>query len=226
MGTPSHSHDKVVRGSGTQFIDLVKNTYRVLLSRGLKGCYVYCQDPETAKYLLSRTEGLQFERRIAPALTKSQTITKVAAETARPFQDCLPLYDLCIAVGEFGEFQMPELEAVEWVRLPSGLKATADMFVARVTGESMNRIIPNGSWCVFRSNPAGSRDGRIVVAQLRDYADPDGGGSFTISLPPLPSLVRGKEREEGNEQSFEPEGRNTTSRFVCGKLQTDRRPSQ
>ena len=44
----------------------------------------------------------------------------------------------------------------------------------------MNRIIPNGAWCVFRFNPAGTRNGRIVLAQLRDYSDPDGGGAFTV----------------------------------------------
>lgn len=30
---------------------LIKNTYRTLMSRGMKGCYVYCTDEETAEYL-------------------------------------------------------------------------------------------------------------------------------------------------------------------------------
>ena len=32
-----------------------------------------------------------------------------------------------------------------------------DLFVAQVTGESMNRRIPNGAWCLFRLHPAGTR---------------------------------------------------------------------
>jgi hypothetical protein len=44
----------------------------------------------------------------------------------------------------------------------------------------MNRVIPNGAWCVFRRNPVGTRNRKIVVAQLRDHSDPDNGGAFTI----------------------------------------------
>ncbi|MHB1278201.1 MAG: DNA/RNA helicase domain-containing protein [Bacteroidia bacterium] len=29
---------------------LIKNTYRTLMTRGMKGCYVYCTDPETREY--------------------------------------------------------------------------------------------------------------------------------------------------------------------------------
>ena len=33
---------------------IIKNTYRTLLTRGMKGCYVYCTDQETAAYFRSR----------------------------------------------------------------------------------------------------------------------------------------------------------------------------
>lgn len=29
---------------------IIKNTYRVLMTRGMKGCYIYCTDPETREY--------------------------------------------------------------------------------------------------------------------------------------------------------------------------------
>jgi hypothetical protein len=29
---------------------LIKNTYKTLMTRGLKGCYVYCTDKETLEY--------------------------------------------------------------------------------------------------------------------------------------------------------------------------------
>jgi hypothetical protein len=29
---------------------IIKNTYRTLMTRGMKGCYIYCTDPETQKY--------------------------------------------------------------------------------------------------------------------------------------------------------------------------------
>ena len=37
VGDKSASHDTVVKRSGDRFVDLVKNTYRVLLSRGAEG---------------------------------------------------------------------------------------------------------------------------------------------------------------------------------------------
>ena len=30
---------------------IVKNTYRVLMSRGVKGCYIYCVDPSLNEYM-------------------------------------------------------------------------------------------------------------------------------------------------------------------------------
>jgi hypothetical protein len=57
QGNPSASHDTVVKRSGDRFLDLVKNTYRVLLSRGMKGCYVCFLDKETERFVRSRMEG-------------------------------------------------------------------------------------------------------------------------------------------------------------------------
>src|SRR5271157_343994 len=55
-GNPSKSADSVVKRSGGKFTDLVKNTYRVLLSRGLKGCYVYFMHKDTERFFRSRME--------------------------------------------------------------------------------------------------------------------------------------------------------------------------
>jgi hypothetical protein len=56
IGDKKQSHDTVVRRSGEKFVDLVKNTYRVLLSRGMKGCYVHFMDKETEQFVRSRME--------------------------------------------------------------------------------------------------------------------------------------------------------------------------
>ena len=34
--------------------EIIKNTYRTLMTRGMKGCYVYCTDSELAAYLKER----------------------------------------------------------------------------------------------------------------------------------------------------------------------------
>lgn len=36
--------------------EIIKNTYRTLMTRGQKGCYIYCEDKELSKYLKSRIE--------------------------------------------------------------------------------------------------------------------------------------------------------------------------
>lgn len=33
---------------------LIKNTYRTLMSRGQKGCYIYCVDKKLSEYLKKR----------------------------------------------------------------------------------------------------------------------------------------------------------------------------
>ena len=34
--------------------EIIKNTYRTLLTRGMKGCYIYCVDSNLEKYLKER----------------------------------------------------------------------------------------------------------------------------------------------------------------------------
>jgi len=40
--------------SNEKFLVLVKNIYRVLLSRGMKGCYIYFMDKDTENFVKSR----------------------------------------------------------------------------------------------------------------------------------------------------------------------------
>ena len=41
--------------------EIIKNTYRTLLTRGMKGCYIYCTDPGLSKYLKNRLEHIKHE---------------------------------------------------------------------------------------------------------------------------------------------------------------------
>lgn len=59
MGQRHESRDRIVSRGGTdaEFTAFVKSTYRVLLTRGLRGCYVYFMDAPTHDFFLSRVEG-------------------------------------------------------------------------------------------------------------------------------------------------------------------------
>ena len=78
--------------------------------------------------------------------------------------------------------QALEEGATDWVALPDWVRPQPGLFVAQVVGESMNRRIPNGAWCLFRANPAGTREGKVVVVQHRSIADPETGGRYTIKV--------------------------------------------
>ncbi len=45
---------KPKKGETDPLYDLVRNTYKTLLTRGMKGCYVYCCDEKLAEYIKSR----------------------------------------------------------------------------------------------------------------------------------------------------------------------------
>ena len=36
--------------------EIIKNTYRTLMTRGMKGCYIYCTDKGMKEYLKKRLE--------------------------------------------------------------------------------------------------------------------------------------------------------------------------
>jgi DUF2075 family protein len=55
-GVPEKSADRMVKRAKDGFADLVKNTYRVLLSRGMRGCYVHFMDHDTRNFFKSRME--------------------------------------------------------------------------------------------------------------------------------------------------------------------------
>ena len=57
VGDKTHSCDgQVKKAQQEEFLKLVKNTYRVLLSRGMRGCYVYFEDEDTKNFVRSRIE--------------------------------------------------------------------------------------------------------------------------------------------------------------------------
>lgn len=195
-------HDKSIRGwktllksspqDGQRMLDLViKNTYRTLMTRGLKGCYIYCTDKETSDYFKSKLASGQDPKALQIPVAKSQDagssgvvlpFRRLASHEIQCYKNCLPLLDLKIAAGGFSEFQIPDEAECEWVAFAEMPTLQPGMFVAQVVGESMNKKIPNGAWCLFRSARGGSRTGRIVLAQHRSIHDPETGGSFTVKI--------------------------------------------
>lgn len=167
---------------------IIKNTYRTLMTRGQKGCYVYFVDEETRRFFAERVQTCPEAESFAtkPAMPVHEEVAAILPfrllepEQARPYENCVPLYDFKIAAGGFSDEQ--QMDECEWVELPEEFLPRKGLFVAQVVGESMNRRIPNGAWCLFRIASAGSRNGKVVLASHREISDTDTSGHYTVKI--------------------------------------------
>lgn len=152
--------------------DIIKNTYRTLLTRGMKGCYVYCCDKQLAEYFDAQIEPQQEpinEIRIEPEVNDEVK-----------YIDFLPLYSIRAACGYFGEGDI--VDELGWMKVEGLGKLNRNMFIIQAVGHSMEPIIHDGDYCVFRANPAGSRQGKIVLTQHHNFYDTDYSGSYSIKI--------------------------------------------
>ncbi len=183
---------------------IVKNTYRTLMTRGMKGCYVYCTDAPLAAYLRTRLREMaqtSFASEMGTPPSEARELPQnvvplrsVSKEERAAGVIAAPVVDLRFAAGSFSDVQAFEEGAEKWVALPDWVRPQPGLFVAQVIGESMNRRIPNGSWCLFRLNPTGTREGKVVVVQHRAISDPETGGRYTIKRYESKKVVT----EDGN----------------------------
>lgn len=58
FGKPENSADAMVKRSKENFLKNVRNAYRVLFTRGMKGCYVYFLDEDTKNFFKSRLQDI------------------------------------------------------------------------------------------------------------------------------------------------------------------------
>ena len=183
---------------------IIKNTYRTLLTRGMKGCYVYFCDTALRDHFASRLSpalpqtAADSEETVCPQTASGSGETacphpsalisepevpsgpRIEAEVnaSAKFVEFLPLYSLKAACGAFGEGQYAE--ETGWVKVEGLGRLNRNMFVVQAKGKSMEPRIPDGSLCVFRANVVGSRQNKIVLVQHRGLYDPDHNGSYTI----------------------------------------------
>ena len=93
---------------------------------------------------------------------------------------CVPLVPLRVAAGAFSDPQHIEGEDFEWVAVESRHRLRKGMFVAQIVGKSMEPAIRDGAWCLFRAPVEATRQGKIVLVQLRDATDSETGQRFTV----------------------------------------------
>lgn len=148
-------------------LDYVINIYKTILLRGIEGTYIYVCNPNLRKYFAQ----------VIPAFknSKDEVTTYTIVDTPNEFT--VPYYDLEIAAGQFSDLQ--SVEEVKYIQLKN-ITGHAEYFVCRVVGESMNKVIPNGSLCLFKKYSTGSRNGLISLVEGNDIFDSETGANYTI----------------------------------------------
>ncbi|WP_185216691.1 DNA/RNA helicase domain-containing protein [Sphingobacterium mizutaii] len=146
----------------------VINIYKTILLRGIEGTYVYVCNPNLRKYLG------QFISRFEVGNSGKETKIKISEE---PTKHTVQFYDLNIAAGLFSDEQ--NVDKIKYLEMPD-LGNHDDYFACKVVGESMNKVIPNGSICLFKKYIGGSRNGLITLVESSEIHDVDIGSTYTI----------------------------------------------
>lgn len=151
--------------------EIIKNTYRTLMTRGLKGCYVYFCDSELAAYV---------QKQLLPPKLKEEKEIRIEADVNDDvkYVDYLPFYSIKDACAHFGEGEI--VSELGWIKIQETGKLDRNMFVVQAIGDSMEPVIRNGDFCLFRANPSGRRLGKIVLAQHANFYDSHNAGNYSI----------------------------------------------
>lgn len=153
--------------------------YKTMMYRGIKGTYVYACDENLREYFQNHISAIKSSSQ--QPVKKGVKLRILPIEDVKPYINSVPLLNLYVAAGEFSPLQIEQkYEEYEWVGLPEHISVKDDYFVCQVKGESMNRVIDNGSWCLFKKDSGGSRNGKIVLVEHYSIQESDFGSGYTI----------------------------------------------
>jgi hypothetical protein len=112
-------------------------------------------------------------------------VIQASAANFEPYANCVPLSSLKAAAGLWSDDQA-DLGALadhaqEWAVLEE-FKLAPGMFVAQVIGQSMEPLVPSGSYCLFRPVPGGTKEGRKLLVWHEGVTDGETGGQYTLKV--------------------------------------------
>lgn len=93
------------------------------------------------------------------------------------FREYLPVYSLRAACGHFGDGE--EVEPDGWMKVKGCGRLDDTQFVVKTEGASMEGLIEEGSYAIFR-RLGGNLEGKVLLVQRLEAGDPDSGGAYTI----------------------------------------------
>jgi hypothetical protein len=176
----SHRPNLIVLDNVLEHINDLKsyivNIYKTVLYRGIKGVYIYACNNNLKQYLRKHLNISQDIDLINDAKSNKPRI--IPFESLQPFVNAVPIYNIKVAATNFTDPQF--YEEFSWAELPMQVSPKPGYFIAQVIGESMNKKIPNGSYCLFEEYTAGSRNREIVLAECTSIQDSSYGSGYTI----------------------------------------------
>ena len=128
-------------------------------------------------YLVGNKIDMDDERKVQTEVAKEVRIEPVVNDDVK-YIDFLPVYSIKAACGYFGEGD--DVSELGWIQVDGVGKLNRNMFVVQASGHSMEPRINDGDFCVFRANPGGSRQGKIVLVQHHNFYDSDYSGAYSI----------------------------------------------
>lgn len=96
----------------------------------------------------------------------------------KKYSEYLPIRSLQAVATNFSEEQ--KFELVGWKKIGIGKRLSEHMFIAQVVGKSMEPTITDGSYCIFRFDQGGSRNGKVVLVESWQVTDPETNLKFTV----------------------------------------------
>jgi len=172
------SGKKGLKNKPEELTKLVKNIYKVLMSRGMKGCYVYFVDQNLKKYFESRLPVMHQSDAPDSMQMYLKLVSNDLIQEDQKFTTHLPVYSLQAAAGGFRDNS--EIECIGWKKVDTKLTLGKNYFIAQVVGKSMEPTIKDGSYCVFKLDKGGSRNGLIVLVESGQISDPEHHQGYTV----------------------------------------------
>ena len=137
----------------------------------MKGCFVYFCDKALEQYFMSLLDDVK-------DVVDDEIRIEDEVNDDVKYVDYLPLYSIKAACGYFGDGD--DVGELGWVRVDGFGRLNRNMYIIQAVGDSMEPLISDGDYCVFRNNIIGSRNEKIVLVQHHGHYDADNGGRYSI----------------------------------------------
>lgn len=170
------------RGDAKTIDEIIRNTYKTLLTRGQKGCYIYCEDKALAAFIRDQIQKMRqpIEQTITPLISEHVSPILDDGPEEEKYISLYPVYTIRAACGAFGDRE--PVSQLGWMRVTGHPRKDRNKFIVQAVGHSMEPRIQDGDYCLFEAYQGGSREGKIVLAEHHGEVDEDYEGAYSIKV--------------------------------------------